>query len=133
MLKYEMITDKRQEVLEDALQYAEKGHHVLPVQLPADGVCTCSKGSQCDSPGKHPDFELGGPKAATRDPARISEIFSSHDVNIATSCDSLTILDVDGQDGIDALGRLMKEHSDLPLTPKVATGGGGRHYYFRHD
>jgi hypothetical protein len=42
------------------------------------------------------------------------------------------VLDIDAKhDGTATLAALEAEHGTLPLTPKVKTGGGGWHYYFR--
>jgi len=44
----------------------------------------------------------------------------------------LVVLDVDPRaGGDDVLGDLEHEHGELPPTLKVATGGGGTHYYLR--
>lgn len=45
----------------------------------------------------------------------------------------LVVLDVDPRHGGDrSLGRLEKQHGQLPETVSSRTGGGGRHYFFRH-
>jgi Bifunctional DNA primase/polymerase, N-terminal/Primase C terminal 1 (PriCT-1) len=45
----------------------------------------------------------------------------------------LIVLDVDHQHGgDDTLHELEQMHGELPLTPRVITGGGGEHHYFRH-
>jgi len=44
----------------------------------------------------------------------------------------LAVVDVDPRNGGDrALALLQERHGGLPCTPEVATGGGGRHLYFR--
>lgn len=44
----------------------------------------------------------------------------------------LVVIDVDPRHGGDqALADLEQRHGPLPATPEVATGGGGRHIYFR--
>jgi hypothetical protein len=40
------------------------------------------------------------------------------------------MLGPDGQAGIAALAELERQHGSLPPTPRVQSGGGGRHYYF---
>jgi hypothetical protein len=54
-----------------ARQYADRGWSVLPLHsLSLDGSCTCSRGADCASPGKHPRLE-DGVKGASRDPVVI--------------------------------------------------------------
>ena len=44
----------------------------------------------------------------------------------------LAVIDVDPREGGDLeLARLQRQHNPLPSTPEVATGGNGRHLYFR--
>ncbi|MFA5168265.1 MAG: bifunctional DNA primase/polymerase [Candidatus Omnitrophota bacterium] len=45
----------------------------------------------------------------------------------------IVALDIDRKHGgIEALAGLEKKYGDLPKTPKVRTGGGGFHFYFKH-
>lgn len=45
----------------------------------------------------------------------------------------LMVVDIDPRHGGDqSLSQLIVQHGPLPLTPKVNTGGGGEHYYFKH-
>lgn len=37
-----------------AVEYACQGWHVVPLHSVTNGVCSCPKGSDCPSPGKHP-------------------------------------------------------------------------------
>lgn len=55
-------------------------------------------------------------------------------VGIVTGAVSgLVVLDVDpGHGGTASLAALETEHGTLPATVSARTGGGGRHYYFRH-
>lgn len=43
----------------------------------------------------------------------------------------LWVLDVDGREGLETLGRLEQEHGPLPETVRVETPSGGVHFYFR--
>jgi hypothetical protein len=45
---------------------------------------------------------------------------------------NLVVLDVDGDDGRDALHDLERRYGPLPVTAIATTPGGGEHYYFRH-
>ena len=53
-------------MLEAALGYAERGWRVITCHSVADGRCTCSKGKNCRSKGKHPRLNAWE-KAATTD------------------------------------------------------------------
>lgn len=45
----------------------------------------------------------------------------------------MVVLDIDPRHGgDDALAELEARHGKLPDTPRVLTGGGGSHIYFRH-
>jgi hypothetical protein len=61
---------------------------------------------------------------------------AAHGVGIITGTVSgnVFVVDVDvgpGKEGDDTLRALQLRHDDLPETPEVRTGGGGRHLYFR--
>lgn len=58
-------------LLEAALTYAATGLSVLPLHVPADGVCSCG-GNNCSSPGKHPRTRHGL-EDATADPAVVAD------------------------------------------------------------
>ena len=125
------------EPLDAALAYAQRGWRVLPVYSAEDGGrCTCEKGRECDSPGKHPRTRRGG-KDATTDEGQIKEWWTEWpeaNVGIATGEQSgLLVFDVDPRHGGDkSLAGFEAEHGHLPLTPKVSTGGGGCHLYFQY-
>ena len=52
-----------------ALEYAQRGWHVLPLHSIRNGRCSCGK-AECESPGKHPRT-TSGLKDATTDPEQI--------------------------------------------------------------
>ncbi len=67
-------------------------------------------------------------------PATVRSWWTTHPTsNIGIRCgDGLAVVDIDPRDGGDiALQQLELEHGKLPETPEVATGGNGRHLYFR--
>ena len=41
-------------LLQAALEYAARGWHVVPICEPTGNGCSCPKGTDCPSPGKHP-------------------------------------------------------------------------------
>lgn len=116
-----------------ALRYASKGLHVLPVYSVRDGRCSCRKGVECARPGKHP-MTSRGVKDATTDRKTIKQWWTTNpdaNIGIATGkISNLIVVDVDGEEGKKSLSELLKRHGKLPITVKVKTGKG-KHYYFR--
>jgi bifunctional DNA primase/polymerase-like protein len=103
-------------MIAQALTYAERGWAVLPLR------------------GKVPRVD-GGYKAAAKDPDTITKWWTGWrdaDIGIRTGQESdVVVLDVDPRNGGDeSLEALLEEHGPLPPTAEVATGGGGRHFYF---
>lgn len=124
----------RETFVDYVTKYATLFWTVYPVQPVSDGCCTCSKGKACPDPGKHPHFALGGLAKATSNVARASDMFAESDAQVGLVCGSdFWVLDVDGPQGLDDLSKLTSENGELPLTPTVETGGGGRHIYFKSD
>jgi hypothetical protein len=119
-----------------ALQYAAKGLRIIPLHNFIDGCCTCEKPG-CGSPAKHP-LTPNGVHAATTDQEIIQQWWSETEglanVGIATGEDSgLVVVDVDAKSGGPAtIIRMENDHGQLPRTPTVETGGGGKHFYFRY-
>jgi hypothetical protein len=121
----------------EALRLANRALPVLPLHSIHDGVCTCSKGQDCGSAGKHPRT-LNGVKDATTDTKTIASWWTrwpDANIGIATGrVSSLVVLDVDPRHGgDDSLDVLIGQHGHLPDTVEVLTGGNGRHIYFAHE
>ena len=116
-------------MLEAALEYAARGWACLPLHTPLPGgACDCPRGADCDSTGKHPRTERGL-KDATRDEATIRrwwKTWPAANVGLAVP-DGYVIIDVDGQEGVDAL---REGNYALPPTAIQATGNGC-HYVYR--
>lgn len=114
--------------------YADKlDWAVVPLHSAVAGVCSCAKGADCPSAGKHPrikDWET----EATTDAAQVSEWaqrWPSGNVGVATGAPSgFWVLDIDGSRGQESLERLEAEHGELPETVTQRTGSGGTHYLF---
>ena len=129
------------EVLTSALAYAKLGWPVIPIyglKTSPDGqfICTCSKGADCESPGKHP-ITSNGLKAASSDPDIVHSWFDwrpTANLAIATGgASGLVVLDVDPRHGGDkSLEELQHRHGRLPDTITAKTGGGGWHFFFQH-
>jgi len=104
---------------------------VFPVHSIRDtGGCTCKKGLECNSSGKHPFLNVGWKKLATNNLEKLRKITKNKTVNyaVATGRKSsktgkyLVVVDVD-----------QKDHEILDLLPKTfsyKTGSGGYHYWF---
>lgn len=106
---------------EEALQYAKRGWHVVPIL----------KGE------KRPVMDAWQDEATT-DEGIIERWWKNprvQGVGIVTGPKSgLFVLDVDVDDGKwgdETLQDLEAKHGQLPETLEVITGSGGRHYYFR--
>ncbi|QJW92561.1 bifunctional DNA primase/polymerase [Frigoriglobus tundricola] len=119
-------------LLDAALNFAARGWAVIPLHTFADGMCTCEDPT-CTSPAKHP-LTPNGVHGATTDDAIIRGWWAEADianVGIATG-NGLLVLDIDAKHGgLASLAQLEVRYGRLPTTPTVATGGGGKHFYFR--
>jgi len=108
------------DVLAAALDYVARGWPVFPCKPRAKVPAT-----------------IDGFKSATTDADTVREWWRRWpDANVAirTGAESdLVVLDVDVQHGgAGTLAELERERGKLPKTPRVLTGGGGQHVYFRH-
>ncbi|MGM4872900.1 phage/plasmid primase, P4 family [Bradyrhizobium sp. 956_D2_N1_5] len=114
-----------------ALRYASSGFHIIPIYTIRDGQCTCRKGADCSSPGKHP-ITSRGLKDASTDRKTIKKWWIANpdaNIGIATGrISNLVVVDVDGQEGKESLAELVKTYGRLPKTPKVKTGKGLQYY-----
>jgi hypothetical protein len=117
-----------------AISYADLGLLVLPLWSAHNGRCGCGKAG-CTSAGKHPHgrYAPHGLKNATQDGVVICSWFNNGqtvNIGILTGVESgIVVLDVDPRHGGE---ESLKTLGPLPDTAKVATGGGGWHYFFRH-
>lgn len=138
---------RRSELCEAALHYARDLHFsVIPVRWMKDGACSCQRGVECPSPGKHPVHDYW-PDKATDDPMEVahwwrpsppnanpSEWWPQANIGIVTGRKSgIWVLDVDSYNGGDArLAGYENRHGPLPETRVHHTGGGGVHYIWKH-
>ena len=106
---------------EEALDYAARGWHVVPVK----------KGT------KHAGFD-DWPDLATTDPDQIKRWWDRGSIGGVSICTGpatgMFVLDVDTKDGVngdESLHDLTAKHGPLPHTVEAHTGGGGRHLYFK--
>ena len=118
-------------LLTAALAYARHGIPVLPVHTPdPSGGCSCDQGVRCDRPGKHPRLRHGLTDATT-DP-RLIDVWWSRwpeaNVGLRTGI-TMDVADIDSAEGWHGLTHLLG--GELPPGPRVRTGGGGWHLWFR--
>ena len=119
-----------------ALAYVARGWRVIPLHSPTrNGGCTCGR-AECASIGKHPRTR-SGLKDSSASSAVIQEwwrTWGRANIGIVTGARSgLVVLDVDARhSGHESLITLQERYGALPETLRVATGGGGEHWYFRH-
>ena len=118
-------------LLTAALAYARHGIPVLPVHTPdPSGGCSCDRGVRCDRPGKHPRLRHGLTDATT-DPRLIDAWWSrwpEANVGLRTGI-AMDVADIDSAEGWHGLTHLLG--GELPAGPRVRTGGGGWHLWFR--
>jgi hypothetical protein len=118
-------------LLTAALAYARHGIPVLPVHTPdPSGGCSCDAGVRCDRPGKHPRLRHGLTDATT-DPRLIDAWWSrwpEANVGLRTGV-AMDVADIDSAEGWHGLTHLLG--GELPPGPRVRTGGGGWHLWFR--
>lgn len=125
-----------------ALQYAERGWHVLPIYPAIGATCGCGVPT-CATPGKHPIGALvnRGLHNASAFSAHITNWWTQWpDANIAIrtgSASNLVVIDLDdrpndGREGMATWRRLVTAYNygQSPETVEAITGGGGRHLYF---
>ena len=127
-------------ILEEINDYVHYGWHLVPihgVMVARNGQmkCTCGK-PDCTSPGKHPTTPNGLKNATVRKDWINAwwDKWPWANVGIVTgSVSGIVVVDIDPRHGgNDALDDLFVKHGAFPETAEVMTGGGGRHFYFKH-
>ena len=116
-----------------ALHYSELGFSVIPLHgITAQGHCTCSKGKDCHSPGKHP--RIPWKEYETQLPT-VSEVRgwwrwwpNSNIGGVTGEISGRMVLDVDGALGVQTLRE--KKLAVSPTIPHASTGGGGYHHFY---
>lgn len=112
-----------------ALEYAKRGHHVLPIYpLDESLTCTCFLQSLCKSPGKHPmgEYVPRGSIDATTDETVI-RTWPDDGYNIGIACWALSpVIDIDDRVTAELL---LQPEVDLTSKAIVARTGKGIHIY----
>lgn len=118
-----------------AHDFARRGWRVIPLHRAViGGGCSCKKGTQCSSIGKHP-IDMAWQKS---EPMSAADIQATWDVpnppNLGIAVGNVSgfwVLDIDPKNGgMETMAALVAEHSKLPETFVVQTGSGGFHYFF---
>lgn len=121
-----------------ARTYLAVGWKVFPLYPVIDGICRCSAGGRCASPGKHP-LIAGGVNNASSDIAKIDMWWTAWPlagIGLPAGDNGLAVLDVDPRHGGDkSLATIEAEMVarvgvGLPSTVEQRTGGGGRHLVY---
>src|SRR2546430_683173 len=122
-----------------ALEYAARGWKIIPLHTPQrEGGCSCARGKECDSAGKHPRFK-NWQSLASSDETVLRPWWEQHpdaNVGIVTGSPSgLFVLDLDdlgAHVGLLSFSELRQKHGWEPRTYTIATGTGFQ-LYFRHS
>jgi hypothetical protein len=114
-----------------ALVCAALGFPVVPMHatLPG-GACTCSDRA-CADPGKHPRLR-GWQRLAATDPVRVGEWWRrwpQTNLGLATG-QRFDVLDLDGDQGVEALRAALSIAPTEHPGPVARTGGGGWHLLY---
>ncbi len=119
--------------LDSASLCAERGLHTIPVWSAPRGICSCPRGQECISPGKHPAIDAWQ-TSATTDLHIIRDWFAGGRYNIGVVCgaSNVVVIDIDPRNGGDeTFAALIQELGNLPPTLTADSGGGGTHFVFR--
>lgn len=132
------------DILDAALSYAARGWPVLPMHsINEDGNCSCGafmdyqeNGLTKHAMGKHPYTEHGH-KDVSKEASQIHlwwQQWPEANVAIRTGqVSGLVVLDVDNKSGgRTSLLSLERRYGELPPTPRVRSGGGGLHLFFKY-
>lgn len=125
-------------LLEAAHEYARRGWRVIPLHRVGGSLamCSCRKGGQCASAGKHPknDQWQNAPRMTGPEIQETWDVAAAPNLGIAVGrASGLFVLDIDPEHGgADSMTALVAEHGPLPATFVVQTGSGGWHYYFAY-
>ncbi len=122
-------------VARHARGYMSAGFPVLPLfGVDEEGVCTCSKRSDCTSPGKHPYAKAvpHGLDSASTEPSDLDEwIAEGWQGNLGIRLDGHIVFDLDdGDEGEAAFATLNQRLGELPPT-RFQRSGSGRHLLYR--
>lgn len=118
-----------------ALAYAASGWSVVPVHVAHEGRCSCGR-ADCNAPGKHPRLRWEEAQHHPADPTQVARWWRrwpDANVGVVTGrVSALAVIDIDPRHGGDAAFEDLQAGWGGPVeTVTSATGGGGRHLWFR--
>ncbi len=122
-------------MVEYALKYAEKyDMAIVPLHFPIEGKCSCHKGSQCISPGKHPIIS-NGQHGWSKDPEQIKDWWGkwpNANIGVVTgeASNGLAIIDIDSEEGLKNINQYIPYNIKYPIS-KTARNGFGQHWIFK--
>lgn len=119
-----------------AMASLERGWSVVPIHSVSEGRCSC-RSARCTAPGKHPRirWEMLCERLPDRDDLCLWwRRWPRANLGVVTGrVSGLVVLDVDPRNGGDVtFAELAGIYGPPPHTVEALTGGGGRHFYFRH-
>ena len=112
--------------LEAALDYADRGWLVVPLHWSkSPGCCSCVKGKDCPSPGKHP-YGKEWQNLATNDPERITAFWEKHPLaNVGVKLGpGSNLIDFETDDEEEEKGFLDLFGGEPPVTATFASARG---------
>lgn len=124
------------ELVEAAQDYARRSWRVIQLHSvgPDGETCSCNRGRNCDSKGKHPVNKAwqNSPPLSGSDIQELWIARPNANVGIATGDQSgFWCLDIDPEHGgFQSMGKLTSAYGQIPPTRVTRTGSGGYHYYF---
>ncbi|MSP11815.1 MAG: DUF927 domain-containing protein [Chloroflexi bacterium] len=121
------MTSDQTQLMRAALWYGRLGWYVLPLHNPANGICSCSRGKECSSSGKHPRI-AAWEHAASTDARTISawwQRWPQANIGIAAGKSGLVVIDIDTYHG----GALELDAAERATITSL-TGGGGEHLIY---
>lgn len=109
---------------------------LIPLHFVRNGVCSCHKGANCTSTGKHPmnsRWTTQSPEERLAALADARETYGTPNIGLVTGPESgVFVLDIDpDNDGDTKLEQLEAQYEPLEETYTVKTGSGGMHYYYK--
>lgn len=122
-------------MVEYALVYAEKyNFSIIPLHEPVEGGCSCSKGVDCNSIGKHPRI-ANGQYGSSTDPKQIRSWWKkwpTANIGVVTgeASGGLAVIDIDSAEGASNIKQYIPTDLEYPIS-ETARNGVGQHWWFR--
>lgn len=123
-------------LIDAAHDYAQRGWRVIQLHSvgPDGETCSCNRGRNCLSKGKHPVNKAwqNSPPLSGSDIHELWTARPNANVGIATGDQSgFWVLDIDPEHGgFVSMSELIGTYGQLPQTRVTRTGSGGYHYWF---